>query len=294
MVGTPDVDDQVVSALQFVEVIGNVAGEIGVLAVLPLHDPILFVSEGCRTEPFRAFLNVKMAALLQLKHGFFNLAAGEQGAFGEPAVEGHTEFRQIVLAIGQLGFQCKTVHLFVVVAEQALGIRDQVIKVAFGINGSINGISDNFTPAPLEATACGAAQLLRHDPYVVAAIGIGGKLDSFTALLNVAQPCRQCQDVHLPAGIVDIVLTRYVESGGLQDGGKAGTVGGAAAMADMQGTGWVGGNKFDLGLLVLPVFAAAVARSRGQHAADDLLFVRLRQKQVDESCAGDFGLGEKW
>ena len=60
-------------------------------------------------------------------------------------------------------------------------------------------------------------------------------------------------------------------------------------MADVQRAGRIGGNELDLHFLALPVGAGAVPASGVEHAGDDLLLVDLRQEQVDEAGAGDFG-----
>ncbi len=53
VIGAPDVDDPVESAVEFVQVIGDVGSEVGVLAVFTLHDAILLVAVVGGTEPLR-------------------------------------------------------------------------------------------------------------------------------------------------------------------------------------------------------------------------------------------------
>ncbi len=60
MVGAPDIDDAVIAALQFVHVIGDIGGEVGMLAVFTDYDPILLVTEVTGTEPPGAALFIKM------------------------------------------------------------------------------------------------------------------------------------------------------------------------------------------------------------------------------------------
>jgi hypothetical protein len=64
--------------------------------------------------------------------------------------------------------------------------------------------------------------------------------------LEVAQPGRQRQDVHLPAGVVHVELARHIPAGEAEQAGQAGAVGGAAAVADVQRAGRVGRDELDL------------------------------------------------
>jgi hypothetical protein len=51
MVGTPDVDQLVVAALQLLAMVADVGGEVGQLAVAALHDAVLVVAERRGAEP---------------------------------------------------------------------------------------------------------------------------------------------------------------------------------------------------------------------------------------------------
>jgi predicted ATP-grasp superfamily ATP-dependent carboligase len=65
VVGAPDVDHLVETALELVEVVGDVGGEIGVDAVFALDDAILFVAKGRSTgTTWRRSVRRCMAALL--------------------------------------------------------------------------------------------------------------------------------------------------------------------------------------------------------------------------------------
>lgn len=62
VVGTPDVDD-VVDALELIPVIGNVGGEVGVLAVGLDQDAVLVIAQVGGAEPQGAVLGVEVAIL---------------------------------------------------------------------------------------------------------------------------------------------------------------------------------------------------------------------------------------
>ncbi len=51
VIGAPDVDDAIKTALELVEVIGNVGGELGVDAVVALDHAIFFIAKSRGAEP---------------------------------------------------------------------------------------------------------------------------------------------------------------------------------------------------------------------------------------------------
>ena len=67
VVRAPDVDQQLVAALALVEVIGDVGGEIGLLAIGAHHHPILVIAELGGLEPLGTVLGVHPPAGAQ--HG---------------------------------------------------------------------------------------------------------------------------------------------------------------------------------------------------------------------------------
>ena len=56
VIRAPDVDEQIVSAPQLILVVGDIGSQVGVLAVLFLHDTILLVTERRGSEPPGTFL----------------------------------------------------------------------------------------------------------------------------------------------------------------------------------------------------------------------------------------------
>ena len=100
MVRAPDVDQQIVAALPLVEVVGDVGGEIGLLAVGAHHHAVFVVAELRRLEPLGAILRVHAAALAQLVQRLVDGAAAVELALGIPAVEAHAELFEIVADVG--------------------------------------------------------------------------------------------------------------------------------------------------------------------------------------------------
>ena len=61
----------------------------------------------------------------------------------------------------------------------------------------------------LQARAQRGMQLLADRNQVFADIGIGGKREVLAAALEIAQPRADRQNIHLAAGIVDVVLALH-------------------------------------------------------------------------------------
>jgi hypothetical protein len=62
----------------------------------------------------------------------------------------------------------------------------------------------------------------------------------------MAQPHAEREDVHLAPGIVDVVLAVHGIPAGLEEIGQHRSDGGAASVTDMQRSGRIGRNEFDL------------------------------------------------
>ena len=129
--------------------------------------------------------------------------------------------------------------------------------------------------------------LPRHVAHVIALIGVGRKEDADAAQFQVAQPGGQRQDVHLPAGIVDVILAGDTIAGGIENIREARAERCAAPVADMQRAGGIRRNELEQHALPLAVVAASERAAGIQHLADDLLFRARPQHQIDESRACD-------
>ncbi len=72
----------------------------------------------------------------------------------------------------------------------------------------------------------------------------------FATQFQVAEPDTDGEDIHLPAIVIDIVLTLNPVSRSLENAGQAGAIGGAPAVTDMQWPGGVGGHELDRDLVL--------------------------------------------
>ena len=122
---------------------------------------------------------------------------------------------------------------------------------------------------------------------VLATVTVRGKRDGRTKAFQVPQPHAQREDVHLAAGVVDVVLALDVESGRFEDVREGRTVGGTPAVSHMQRSGGIGGDELHLD--------APSGSERGTCAPgagdEDATYHRGvcpgRHGEVDEPGAGD-------
>ncbi len=139
-------------------------------------------------------------------------------------------------------------------------------------------------------------QPLTHVPYILALISIRRKNQRRSkvdvAIFQIAKPSRQREDIHLAAGIVDVELTLHVEAGCCEHIGETGAERRAAAVADMQRPGGVGGNELDLNFLALAGIAAAKICAKREDVRHHRLPGFGFEKKIDEPGAGDLRLGD--
>ncbi len=124
---------------------------------------------------------------------------------------------------------------------------------------------------------------------VVAAIAVRRKRNCLAATFEVAEPDAGREDVHLPAGVVDVVLAVHAPSVRIEQVRDRGAEGRVPAVADVQRPRRIRGDELDDRLPAAAGIAAPVAGAVRQHAAHLRLPGRGRHEEIDESGAGDFG-----
>ncbi len=300
MVGAEDGDQQLEAALALVEVIGDVGGEVGLLAVGAHHDAVFLVAEGSRAEPGGAVLLEGMAVGAQpLQRAVDRSAvrAVAEVAFGVPAVEADAELGQVVADVGEDRRESLVEHgLEVRRAEQRLRARDNgvyigVFVAALGLVGRQPG--EHLGRGTAQRLAAARAQRRRDRAQVIPAIAVRRELETLAAELEIAQPHRRSQDLHLAAGVVHVVLAVHAPAVGLQQVRDRRAERRVAAVADVQRPGRVGRDELDDGGPAAPAVAAPVGRARRVHARDLALPGGGRQEEVDESRPRDLGPGDQ-
>ena len=133
VVGAPNIDHEVEATLEFVDVVSDIGGKVGVLAVFPLHHAVLLVTERRAAEPRSPVLHVQVPGLPQSLECALHLSAVIQRLLREPMIESDAELEQIVTAIAQLLGKHEVVDVRVIFAQQLLGVGDQAIEMCFRV-----------------------------------------------------------------------------------------------------------------------------------------------------------------
>ncbi len=120
---------------------------------------------------------------------------------------------------------------------------------------------------------------------VPAAVAVRGEGELLAAVLQIPQPGADRQNLHLAAGVVDVVLLEQI--------GDARAEGGMPAVADMQGTGGIGGHELHLHRSACAGERSAVMPCLLQHLGDFRVIGVLGKKEVDEAGARDLDLGHR-
>jgi len=287
---------KVEAALALVEVVGDVGGEVGLDAVLADHDAVLVVAELGGAEPGGAVLDVEPALLAKpLERAVDRAAVGERLLAG-PDVEVHSEAVEVAADVRE--HRVAAEHRQVLpggLAEQRAAARDHrvdvLVLVAVGRIG--RQVREHLGGGAPQRLADARAQCVRHRQHVVAAIAVGRERQRLAAGLEVADPQARGQDLHLPSGVVDVVLAPDRVARGLEDPRQRVAIGGLAAVTDVHRAGRVSRHEFDQHAMRLRQRAAAPACAEFVHAREFLQVQVLGEPEVDEAGAGHLGLLEQ-
>jgi hypothetical protein len=270
----------------------------------PLHHPILLVAEGAGAKPERPVLLVDVIRIAQSVDGLVDRAAFRQGEFGIPLIVDYAELPQVVADVVQDGVQTQFENVAVVMgAQQGAGTFDQGVDVGFLVarrDHLARFVADlvrrRVLEHPRRRSHIGAAvfgvEAGGDVAHVIAPVAVAGKAKLFAAVLQIAQPNAGGQDIHLPAGVVDIVFAVNPVADRFQQIGDGGAERRAAAVADVQRAGGVGGDELHL----YPLAAAKHAPTEAVPLFEDLAHRRLIgggcQEEIDETRPGDIHLGD--
>ena len=128
----------------------------------------------------------------------------------------------------------------VIRAEQPLGVRNQSVEMRFRVGFNRRHTVQHCIDGMQVALALCLVELARHVAHIVSLIGIRRKRQRRPGDFEIPHPCGQRQNIHLPAGVVDIILTGHGEPRSFEQTGKACPVGRAAPVSHVQRPGRIG------------------------------------------------------
>ena len=284
VVGAPDVDDLIEAPDgEFVAVIGNIGGEVGVKPVgtaqhVVLQAQLLDVLVGLAGlfqvlrqdpaggQPQGAVLLIGIAPLGQRLHGVCHIAALVEGGLEEPCV--------VLDAVpGQIG----------------LHLGDVVIQTEFG---------QRIVPGLFVAVQILLALLLIKQPGqlpdIVAMIAVLRELNGVLAADQLLIPGIQAPGklVDLVTGVVDVELPPHVGTGLLEYGGQRVAQHAATGVAHVHGAGGVGGDELHHVLLSGQRVVAPVVGALRLHTGHGIAEPAAAQPEVQKTGAGQLHGGE--
>ena len=310
VVGAPDVDD-VVDALELVPVIGNVGGEVGVLAVGLDQDAVLVVAQVGGTEPQGAVLGVEVAHLVELLESAVDggsaggLALGVlhvQRALGVPtievAIDGVAEVAHVVdhLHIAAL---TEALHallrigldpLVAVSAPELGSLVDDVIAAVGVLAQSLGKVVLVGMGLGVLVVLVGNKGIAVGDQNLVSLIDVHALLGDDVGKLHVARADGVAEGVHLRAVVIDVELTLDVVTGVVHDAAKGVAQSGPAAVTNVHGADGVGGNELDLGLQATTDVGLSEVHALLASLAKDGILDGNGEVEVDEARAGNLNL----
>ncbi len=116
-----------------------------------------------------------------------------------------------------------------------------------------------------------------------------GKGDLDAVFLQIAQPDTDRENIHLAAGIVDIIFAVDIKTDRAHQRSHGSAVSSTTTVTDVQRAGGIGGDKFELDFFTLADFGAAKAFALFQNLADDIECGIAGQVKIDKARTGNFG-----
>ena len=219
-----------------------------------------------------------------------------QLALGKPAVEGDTEFFEILADVVEDSGERQIEHAAErCLADQGPGARNQRVDVRVlvaALRLVRRQTCEQLRSVTAQAGALCSEQPLADGRDVVAAIAVRRKSESLAAVLQIPQPGADRQDVHLAASIVDVVFALDAIAHGLQQIGNGGAVGSVPAVADMQGPRRIRRHEFHLRRSPRTALRSSIAPAVAQHLGDFGVIGLFRQVEIDEARPRDVHLGD--
>ena len=258
VVGAEHDEAAVEAALALVEVVGQVAREVGRLAVGPDDDPVLVVAVLLGAQPERAVLLVGVAELGEPVDRLLHGAALVQVVLVEVDVEVDAE-------VVQRGLDLVEHQLDADAAEDLLRL---VLGQVEGVGALLEDVLDDLGDV-------GAAVAV-----------LGGRLAAGAGQQGPGEP------VDLGAVVVEVVLPGDLGPGELEDPAERVTHGGPAGAADVQRAGRVGGDELEVDLLAGEGVVAAVRRPGRDDVGRHRALGAGLDPDVEEPRTGDLDVAD--
>lgn len=256
VIGAEHVDTQVEAAVALVLVVGDVAGDVGGLAVALDDDTILVVAVVGGPQPPRAVGLVQVAVGLEFGDAAIHQARREHGVLVGVDIEVGAELVQAGLDVVE-----HQLHALRAEGLDPLGLGE--VEDTGGLGDDLLGDVDDVLTG-IAVLGCGKA--------------LRGRLQ------------RPGEAVDLGAVVVEVVLAGDLRAAGGQDASECVADRGPAGSTEVDRAGRVGGHELEVDHLVGDLVAAAVVLPLLEHGGDDGVLCGGGQPDVDESGACDLGL----
>ena len=178
--------------------------------------------------------------------------------------------------------------------EKRPGARDQRIDMRLPIAAGrlVRGHAIHQRPdVDGEFSADFTLESRRDLANVFAAIAIRGELELSADAFQVPQPHAQRQDVHLAAGVVDIVFALHVETGRLENVRDARSIGRPPTVPDVERPGRVRGHELHLNAPAAPDCRTCAPHAGLENATHECGECIRRNAEIDEPGSRDRHLG---
>ena len=142
------------------------------------------------------------------------------------------------------------------------------------------------------AVAVGLGDLGGEIDHVCALVAAVGEVGVAAVGLAVAGEEGLAEESDLSAGVVDVILALDLAAGGGENGGEGVAEHGAASVADLERTGGIGGDEFDLDAGAVAVIAGAPLGAGCDDVVEAGAFPVGVQGEVEEAGAGDLDVGD--
>ena len=214
-----------------------------------------------------------------------------EAAFAEPAVVADAELLEIVADVGEDVAEGEVERLpETVCAEERPGPLDHGVDVQVLVarRRVRREVGENGGCGAHQGTSRALDELVGDRAEVIAAIAVARERELFAEAFEVAQPDARREDIHLPAGVVDVVLAMHAEAGGVEQVGERCAERSVATVADVQRTRRIRRDELDDDALARAELAPAIRAALVDDARQFGLAGRGREEEIDEAGSRDF------